>query len=153
MASLGPMSIIPLPWCHDAITLGRAICFGWVYNRRWHLFVCFKSVLPTPALSAICSLNICLQSYWLRLTTKWKNNKRQTNRQTSRLNLHRGRFSVKHVCAGGWPVQGNGEEVEDGGGAAEDITGGPEVTEEGTHDPSPGDLGKGDRGHMEGKVK
>ena len=80
-----------------------------------------------------------------------KQKKCQTNRRTSRLNLHRGRFSVKHWCAGGRPVESNGEEVEDGGGAAEDITGGPEVTEEGTHDPSPGNLGKGGQGTHGGK--
>ena len=34
-----------------------------------------------------------------------------------------------------WPVQGDGEEVKDGGGAAEDVTGGPDVTEEGAEYP------------------
>ena len=46
----------------------------------------------------------------------------------------------------GRPVEGNGQEVEDGGRAAEDVTGGPEVTEEGAHDPSPGHLGIGGTG-------
>ena len=35
----------------------------------------------------------------------------------------------------GRPVEGDGEEVEDGGGAAEDVTGGPDVTEEGAEYP------------------
>ena len=34
-----------------------------------------------------------------------------------------------------WPVQGDGEEVKDWGGAAEDVTGGPDVTEEGAEYP------------------
>ena len=33
------------------------------------------------------------------------------------------------------PVQGDGEEMEDGGGTAEDVTGGPDVTEEGAEYP------------------
>ena len=40
----------------------------------------------------------------------------------------------------GRPVEGDGEEVEDGGGAAEDVTGGPHVTEERTKYPGAADL-------------
>ena len=40
------------------------------------------------------------------------------------------------------PVQSDGEEVEDGGGAAEDVTGGPHVTQERTEYPGAADLGQ-----------
>ena len=39
------------------------------------------------------------------------------------------------------PVEGYGQQVEDGSRAAEDVTGRPEVTQEGAHRPLLGHLG------------
>ena len=58
-----------------------------------------------------------------------------------------------------WPVQGDGEEVEDGGGAAEDVAGGPHVTQERPEDPGATYLNQGKVGQLfylitdEGKVQ
>ena len=48
--------------------------------------------------------------------------------------------SPPNHCNEFWPVEGDGEKMEYRGGAAEDVTGGPHVTEERTKDPGPADL-------------
>ena len=59
----------------------------------------------------------------------------------------------------GRPVEGDGEEVEDGGGAAEDVAGGPHVTQERAEDPGATYLNQGKVGQLfylvtdEGKVQ
>ena len=65
------------------------------------------------------------------------------------------RYNPSH----GRPVEGDGEEVEDGGGAAEDVAGGPHVTQERPEDPGATYLNQGKVGQLfylitaEGKVQ